>query len=257
MHLPDSAILNNLFVPGITRPDNLFEKKYIACRSKENRMYSDEEVSQLPACAATHLHAKEWEIRKASSQKLVTYLANKKKPLQILEIGCGNGWLSHQLSAISRSRVIGLDINFTELQQAARVFNDCHKIKFMYGDIRAGILDDKQFDVIVFAASLQYFPSPDIILDLCLHHLRPEGEIHVMDTLLYRPKELAAAKERTLQYYSSMGYPELAEHYFHHSLDSLAQFNHTVLYNPHAFLNRYRRNTVPFHWIKIQKDQPR
>jgi 2-polyprenyl-3-methyl-5-hydroxy-6-metoxy-1,4-benzoquinol methylase len=252
--LPDSAILTNLYVPGFTKPDYFFEKRYIGLRSKEKRIYTDEEVKQLPGCDATHLHYKEWLFRKISSDKLITYLANKKKGLQILEIGCGNGWLSNRLSAIPRSRVLGVDINFTELQQAARVFNDCQKMKFMYGDIETGILADRQFDIIVLADTIQYFRSPDEILELCLQYLNRNGEIHITDTRFYAAKAMKELNDRSAEYFSSMGYPEMAYHYFHHSLGDLAQFNHTVLYNPDSFWQKFSRQTIPYHWIRIQKD---
>jgi protein-L-isoaspartate O-methyltransferase len=47
-----------------------------------------------------HRHYHEWQIRKASSNRLVKYLAKKQKILEILEVGCGNGWLSAKLSVI-------------------------------------------------------------------------------------------------------------------------------------------------------------
>ncbi len=235
-------------------PDNLFEKKYIACRTRENRMYTDEEVSRLPECRASHPHSSEWQLRKASARRLTAYLEKKRQPLNILEIGCGNGWLCHQLSLISRSKLTGLDINFTELQQAARVFNSCPKMKFIYGDIRSGILDDRQYDMIVFAASIQYFESIDSILDLCLRHLKPNGEIHITDTRFYSAKEVSAAAGRTETYYRSIGFPEMARHYFHHTVNSLAQFNSTVLYDPASIWNRLSGNHFPFHWIRINKD---
>ena len=75
-----------------------FESLYIQLREKEGRIYPDEEVAQLPVTSSTHPHYKEWLIRKESSQKLVSWLKKKKKPLDMLEIGCGNGWLSHKLS---------------------------------------------------------------------------------------------------------------------------------------------------------------
>ena len=252
--LPDSAILTNLYVPGFTKPDYFFERRYIELRNKEKRIYTDEEVKQLPDCDLSHPHHKEWQIRKIACRKLVTYLSNKKKPLQILEIGCGNGWLSHQLSTIPRSRVLGLDINFTELQQAARVFNDCPKIKFMYGDIKSGILSGRQFDIILFAASIQYFRLPDEILDHCLQYLKPSGEIHIIDTMFYPPKAINGAQERSAQYFSSMGYPEMAYHYFHHTLSYMSQYNHKILYNPDSFWNRFSKYRVPFPWICIHKD---
>ncbi len=254
MILPDSAILNNLYIPGIAMPDPRFEKSYITCRNKENRVYSDEEVSRLPDCGVSHPHYQEWQVRKASFTKLYSYLEQKKQPLNILEIGCGNGWLCHRLSAISRSRITGVDINFTELQQAARVFNGLHKIKFMFGDIRAGILEDRKYDIILFAASIQYFKSIDEILELSLQHLQPNAEIHITDTRFYSSTEAEAARIRTETYYASLGMPDMSGHYFHHTLRSVFPFNYKVLYDPASFMNRVLHRSLPFHWIRITKD---
>ncbi|HEY4209821.1 MAG TPA: class I SAM-dependent methyltransferase, partial [Puia sp.] len=154
MHLPDSSILTNIRVPGRSRAqDVLFEKAYIVTRSLEGRLYTDEELIRLPDLPEAHPHYKEWRLRKASGQRLLRYLARKKRSLEILEIGCGNGWLSHLMSDIRGAEVTGLDINFTELQQAARVFNDAPNLNFIHGDIRSGILEDRLFDCIVLAST--------------------------------------------------------------------------------------------------------
>ena len=144
-------------------PDD-FEKLYITLREKEGRVYSDEEVKALPEIRETHPHYNEWQIRKQSSLRLISYLQKKQQALKILEVGCGNGWLSHRLSGIQRSHVIGSDINFTEIQQAAGVFQNISNLHFIYGHIESEIFEERQFDVIVFAASIQYFTSlPGII----------------------------------------------------------------------------------------------
>ena len=79
-----------------------FEQLYVDLRSNEQRIYSDEEVAWLPDVDEDHVHKKEWQIRKVSAEKLVQYLKHKKRPLKILEVGCGNGWLSCQLSTPTR-----------------------------------------------------------------------------------------------------------------------------------------------------------
>ena len=220
----------------------------------EHRVYTDAEVSRLPECSGFHPHHEEWAMRELSAKKLLAYLQQKKSPLQILEVGCGNGWLCHQLSQLSRSRVTGLDVNFTELQQAARVFNNCRKLKFVYGDLRSGILDERQYDIILFAASIQYFKSLDGILELCLQHLKPAGEIHIIDSHFYPAGKTMQARQRSLEYYAALGFPEMSEHYFHHSIKELAQFNHSVLYNPSSWINRFSKHRLPFPWIRICKD---
>ena len=253
MILQDSAILNNLDVHGSLRTDNPFEKQYIRARTRENRMYDDKEVSGLPEILSSHPHYTEWQMRKRSSQRLMRYLETKKQPVSVLEIGCGNGWLSHQLSNIGNVTVTGQDINFTELQQAARVFNGQCKLRFIYGDIFNGILRERKFDVIVFAASIHYFPSLSRVLAFAVDHLHPNGEIHILDTHFYKTGETAAAAKRTYTYYRALGFPEMADHYFHHSVNDLKLFKHKILFDPHSVMSRLLGRNDPFPWVRIKK----
>jgi ubiquinone/menaquinone biosynthesis C-methylase UbiE len=229
-----------------------FESLYIRLRQKEGRMYTDEEVAQLPSITSSHQHFKEWQLRKDSSQKLVDHLKKRNKPYHILEIGCGNGWLSHQLSTVPQSNVIGTDINFAEVQQAAKVFEKNTNLHFIYGNAESDLFQEKQFDVIVFAASIQYFPSFTEIIRNTLKLLKPNGEIHIIDSHFYPLSGIGAAKQRSLLYYQAAGFPEMAHLYFHHVLDDLEQFNHSILYDPTGLFNRFLRNKNPFHWICIR-----
>ncbi|MDP4211048.1 MAG: class I SAM-dependent methyltransferase [Bacteroidota bacterium] len=254
MTLPDSSILTNIHFPGNENPGNsLFEKKYISIRCMENRLYSDDEVASLPDISRQHSHFSEWIIRKRSSQRLIRYLTARKRRLNILEVGCGNGWLAHGLSEIPGAEVTGLDINFTELQQAARVFNEHEHLRFIYGDITSGILHDRLFDVIVFAASIQYFHSLTDSFCKCLKLLKRDGEIHLIDSPLYLSGEIEAAKQRTFSYYDSLGYPEMSEYYFHHDIRELQVFNHKIMQNPNSVFNRFLGSRDCFHWIRVKK----
>ena len=229
----------------------MFEERYLNARRKENRIYRDEEVMSLPDIWESHPHYKEWMIRKKSCQRLTHYLKARSRRLDILEIGCGNGWLSNHLSRISNCHVIGSDINLTELQQAVRVFTRKSKLKFIYGDIRSGMLNELKFDMIVFAASIQYFPSLTEIINVSLPRLKSEGEIHILDSPLYKASQLTAAKERSRVYYASLGMPEMARFYFHHPVSALSAFQHKVLSNPYSIRNRlFGKN--PFPWIVVK-----
>lgn len=252
MSLPDSAILNNLYVKG-DRDDHGFEKAYVNARRREQRLYTDDEVRRLPHIGDAHVHAAEWRQRGKSAAKLVKYLSAKKRPLRILEIGCGNGWLSFQLAGIKQSYVVAQDINFTEIQQAARVFNGCKRLRFVYGDAFTNIPGEQLFDVIVFAASIQYFPSLFRIIAFALDHLREAGEIHILDTNFYEPSALAAARTRTREHFRSTGCPEMAAYYFHHSRRDLDVFRFDLLNDPRSLTNRLMGRTRSFPWIRIQK----
>jgi ubiquinone/menaquinone biosynthesis C-methylase UbiE len=251
---PDLTILNFINAPEDRRPDKIFEDNYIVARSREDRMYSDEEVAHLPEINPGHRHYKEWKIRKRSSEKLISYLKSKKRKFEILEVGCGNGWLSHELSGIPEGKVVGLDINLTELKQAARVFQENTKLKFAYGNFSSGILKDTKFDVIVFAAALQYFQSLPELFNVCFKQLSREGEIHIIDSPFYTAGEIDKAKERSKVYYQGLGLPQLTDYYFHHSRSSLQPFKHQLLYDPASLIHRVFERNHPFPWIQIKKN---
>ena len=250
MNTTETEKLTNLYI-SCSRPDNLFEEKYINARRKEHRLFEDWEVQYLPIVSKMHPHHKEWSVRKRSCQRLIKHLEAQKRSLQILEIGCGNGWLSQQLSTIPGSKVIGSDINLMELQQAVRVFCKNSKLKFVYGDIRSGMLDDMNFDVIIFASSIQYFPTLEEILFVSLSHLNPNGEIHILDSPIYREQQIESAKYRSREYFTSIGSPEMSNFYFHHSYGQLSPFNYKLLTNPNSLANRLFLK-IPFPWICIR-----
>ena len=232
-------------------PDDHFEENYLNVRRKESRLYNDEEVYALPDIEKDHPHSTEWKIRKASCRRLVQYLGARHSSPQILEIGCGNGWFTNQLSHIPHSKVIGSDINLTELQQASRVFSNNPQLKFIYGDVRSGMLNDRYFDFIVFAASIQYFPCLTDILETSLKRLLPEGEVHIIDSPFYKFSELARAKRRSLVYYQALGFPDMARLYYHHVFRDLRFFNYRVISSPRSIKNIFLHR-CPFPWVCVK-----
>lgn len=243
---------NNVYISPTTSANSAFEELYIALRKKEERIYNDDELKLLPQINSSHPHSNEWQVRKKSTEKLLKYLEAKKTALKILEVGCGNGWLSNQLSTIKEATVIGLDINLTELQQAARVFKNLN-LSFVYGDLRSGLFISDKFDIIVFAASIQYFPFVDEILNCAMQNLKPGGEIHILDSHFYKKNKINQARERTYEYYAALGFPEMADHYFHHGIYELKPYDHKKLFNPLSFKNRIIKNRNSFAWICITK----
>jgi ubiquinone/menaquinone biosynthesis C-methylase UbiE len=173
----------------------------------------------LPGLSKGHPRYRDWAGRATSCNRLVRYLAGNKKAAHILEIGCGNGWLSHQLSSVPGSRVIGLDPNLNELRQAARVFRHQSNLKFIYGDFYSDILQDLSFDIIVMAGSVNQFPSLPLIITDVLPHLRARGELHLVDSCLYRP--------------------------------ALQDFPHRYLYDPRSLWNRIVRKGTGLPWVCI------
>ncbi len=204
-----------MYVPGLSRTE-LPEKM-----AQGRTLYPDRELALLPDLNGDHPRHQEWAGRAASCRNLVRYLSHHKRGADILDIGCGNGWLSHRLSAVPGSRVIGLDPNLIELRQAARVFHRQLNLKFIYGDFYSTVLQDLSFDIIVLAATIQYFNPPQKIIRDALTYLRPRGEIHLIDSCLYRP--------------------------------ALQGFTHRYLYDPRSFWDRLSRRGGDHAWVCITK----
>ena len=234
--------------------DHDFESIYIRLRQKEGRIYSNKELIQLPLIYRTHPLYKEWKIRNQSCKRLINHLGKKNKSLDILEVGCGNGWLSARLAAHTKGNVTGIDINSQELKQAQDVFKHISNLRFVHGDIRNEIPGDKKFNSIIFAASIQYFPSLNEIIDCALQRVLPMGEIHILDSHFYKAHEIEEAKQRSLNHFRGVGYPDMAKLYYHHCITDLEKYNYNIIYNPHSFANKLMGKKNPFYHICITKN---
>lgn len=228
-----------------------FEDLYIDVRRREKRVLTDCQVMFLPDIEVTNVHYPEWRIRKRSSQKLLAYLEKKNRPLNILEVGCGNGWLSSKLSAIPNAVITGMDVNEIEIAQAKRIFKKSN-LQFTWGSFDPIRYAQQKIDIVLFAASIQYFPSLKAILPGTLSCLSPNGEIHILDSHFYEPGKIPGAIKRTADYYSELGFPQMADYYFHHTLGELYGFNYKILSNPGHVLNRIGKK-APFYWVVIKQ----
>lgn len=233
--------------------NDAFEAMYIDIRKKEKRIYDDRQVELLPLIHTQHIHFREWQVRRRSANRLLTYLSKKKRPLAILEIGCGNGWLSAKMADIGGSHVTGIDINKTELEQAKRVFSKKKTLDFINIDHRVDFFAGKEFDVIVFAASIQYFDELQNIIPETFSLLKDDGEIHILDTHFYHSFEIEEARNRSIAHYKTLGHIAMAANYFHHGFDSLKYFKYRILFNPTTLKNKLLKTRDPFPWIVVTK----
>jgi SAM-dependent methyltransferase len=135
-----------------------FEDIYLKVREKENRIYSDNELRLLPFASISNPHNNEWDLRAKSFQRFKEYLKTKKQNLNILDLGCGNGWFCGQLSKSLNHNFYCVDVNLTELKQGRKVFNS-ERINFIYADIFSSEIPTSSFDIITVNAAVQYFPD--------------------------------------------------------------------------------------------------
>ena len=235
----------------LTTPQTEFADVYVDVRQKEGRILSNEQVENLPYISPQNPHYNEWIARQRSTERFLTYLSTKTTALHILDVGCGNGWFTHKMATLSNHlTVVGLDVNPPELEQAHTVFK-AENLQYVYADIFEGQEHFKQqYDLITLNACVQYFEDFKALFSVLKSFIKPKGEIHILDSFFYPENEIVNAKKRTFQYYESLGFPEMASNYFHHSLNSIADFD--VLYRPKngIFQKLFRKKDTPFMWLQ-------
>jgi ubiquinone/menaquinone biosynthesis C-methylase UbiE len=232
--------------------ENTFEGLYFELRKTEGRIYTDSELKKLPEINKEHLYFQEWIKRKKSFWRLNKYLQQKPLPLKILEIGCGNGWLSAKLSENKNFSIVASDINKQELEQAARVFERKENLIFVYGTMQNFLATKEKFDCVIFAASIQYFKSLHETLEIAKQFLTPMGEIHILDSPFYHSNEIDEAKRRTAKYYSTTGFEQISDFYFHHTFEEIKRLDFELMYSPKNLLSTFERNKNPFYWLRFK-----
>jgi ubiquinone/menaquinone biosynthesis C-methylase UbiE len=251
----DKAKLKN-GVYFLSEIDNTFESIYLAVRENEKRVYLDEEVKLLPNPSSSNPHIEEWKLRRPTLKRFTNYIQRYNDKINLLDIGCGNGWFSANVASNSSIGIYALDVNKIELEQAARVFN-FQNLYFIYGNIFDNIFEEHSFDIITMNSSVQYFNILEKLIERLFFFLKDEGEIHFLDSPIYNQSELVGAKERTVRYYISEGFPEMAKRYHHHTFEILKDFNYKILYDPKSVQNNLKKvlgfKDSPFPWIKIIK----
>lgn len=232
-----------------------FESAYLQVRAKEQRVFSIEQIKQLPEVPNDYIHSKEWRVRRNSIERFEKYLNKEKAKFDsILDIGCGNGFFTNLLSKYSKA-TIGADINLTELKQARTAFAENKTISWCCIDVmNETCFSAETFDMITFCCSFQYFENAEKTMRTCLNYLKPQGKIFIIDTPFYETYDIPLAKKRTEGYYKNLGMAELSTHYHHHDIKVLNQFNSKVIFERKGILQKILgKNISPFPCIEISK----
>ena len=230
---------------------------YLDARKREGRLYPDAIVELLPNVPAGHPLEQEWRQRADSSDRLLAHLRRHHGPLRVVDLGSGNGWLANRVAGLPSSEVVGLEANEVELAQSQRVFSGRRELRFVAGDMLTAPAPLDAPDAVILASVIQYVADLRGLLERLLRWLAPGGEVHLLDSPLYRPDEVAAARERTKRYYAELGVPQMADAYHHHAWAALDGFKAEVPYRPGAVLPRLERCVMgharsPFPWVRIQ-----
>ncbi len=181
-----------------------FIQEYSSIRSAEGRGSSDPEYYRsLPFRDLTGRYTADWKIRASSFRALLTsvivpFEKRMQRPLNILDIGAGNGWLSYRMAQRGHhAAAIDLQTNIVDGLGAASHY-DLSFLK-LQADFQHLPLENAQADLAIFNASFHY--STSYLANLCetLRVLRTEGRIVILDTPIYHDahsgQEMVAERE--------------------------------------------------------------
>lgn len=234
----------------LTTPNRDFESAYIATRTLEGWIYADDEVAKLPVVSDNDRHKGIWQIREKTANDFIEYLTTQGVS-SVLDLGCGNGWFSARI-AQSGITVDGTDINEFELLQACRVFKQ-ENLRFLYADVFEAQFD-RTYDVVVLNGVIQYFEDPAKLLEALFPLLNFKGEIHILDSPIYRNTTQAKeAKQRTEDYYSKLLASQMAGNYHHHTYSDLPLFEAYRRTTGGVFKLFKPKDASPFPWMRFRK----
>jgi SAM-dependent methyltransferase len=185
-----------------------FIKDYQFIRSAENRGSVDAEYYfGLPYRDLSGHNSQQWTIRARTfthiQQKILPgLLPDRKRPLRILDLGAGNGWMSYRL-ALAGHLPIAVDLLTNDRDGlGAAVHYRKHLAKLFprfQAELDALPFADGEFDLIIYNASFHYSENFEITLAEALRCTRGGGTVLIADTPWYsndQSGELMVAERR-------------------------------------------------------------
>ncbi len=190
-----------------------FLNDYSTIRIAEGRGSSDPAYYlALPYRDLAGHNSAQWAIRAHTytyfeRRLLPRYERTRRRPLDILDLGAGNAWLSYRL-ALRTHHPVAVDI-FADPQDGLRAARHypcpipCVEAEFDRLPFPAST-----FDLAIFNSSFHYSEDYTLTLSEARRCLRPEGAVLIMDSPIYRRPEHGEkmAAERHAQFESQYGF---------------------------------------------------
>jgi SAM-dependent methyltransferase len=191
-----------------------FVREYETVRRLEGRGSRDPRFYRaLPYKDLNGQFVADWKVRATSFRCLLRKVlpaiqTEDRRPLKIIDLGAGNGWLSYRLAEAGH-QLAAVDLCVNDFDGlGARVH---YPITFtaIQAEVDALPFESSQFDAAIFNASLHYSTRYEDTLQEVLRVLRPKGHLIVMDTPIYRDAKSGEAmvREREANFQKQFGFP--------------------------------------------------
>ena len=199
-------------------PFQRWAEAYAALRAREGRGASDADRLALPYLRYGPLAA-QWRIRARTFDRFVAAVLEPReraagRPLAILDLGAGNGWLAARMAARGH-RAVALDarVDAVDGLAASRVFTRRRSPAF--GRVAARFEElpfaAASFDLVLYNASLHYATDLATVLADARRVVRPGGRVAILDSPFYRTAEAGETMLRERDRTTRIAYPDLAD----------------------------------------------
>jgi SAM-dependent methyltransferase len=171
-----------------------FLREYRCIRHAEGRgSDKSDHYRALPFCDQSDANAAMWAMRAKTYSYFLKHVLQPlevrlKRPLDMLDLGAGNCWLSNRLS-LRGHRSVAVDIFADERDglQAARHYQNVFPV--IESDFDHIPIATQSFDVAIFNASFHYSVNYLETLSEVRRCLRPSGLFVILDTPIYKVRE--------------------------------------------------------------------
>jgi SAM-dependent methyltransferase len=168
-----------------------FLDQYATIRHAEGRGSEDPEYYRaLPWRDLSGRNADQWRIRACSygcfeRSILLPEARRAGRPLRVLDLGAGNGWMSHRM-AMRGHDAVALDIFIDRLDGLSAIHHYKERVRGVAAEFDCLPFRDRAFDLIVFNSSLHYSSDYRRTLLEARRCLRPSGQLIVIDSPVYK-----------------------------------------------------------------------
>jgi len=194
-----------------------FMRDYELVREAEGRGSSDPEFYlSLPFQDRTGRNSWQWSIRSRTFRYFATRIlpaleGRVSRPLSVLDLGAGNGWLSYRLAQLGH-HPIAVDLQTNSFDGLGAAIHYQHSLPKLFPRFQAELdrlpFANGQFDCAIFNASFHYSENYDRTLAETIRCLRPSGTIVIADSPSYSREEvgLQMVEERRKSFHKSYGF---------------------------------------------------
>ena len=165
-----------------------FIRQYRLVREREGyRVAAPDYYRGLPSVGPADPHEVEWRLRRESYQHLQRHVLPRVwfVTMRVIDVGAGNGWLSHRLASVGHE-VVAVDRLDDEEDGLGACRHYATRFPCVQADFDAPPFAPRQFNLVVFNGSLHYSPDVAATLARARRLLAPGGTLVVMDSPMFR-----------------------------------------------------------------------